>query len=302
MSEEKRVFQLLGETTASIYPLARDVMRPLFEEHFSEQRLYGSTFLAFQLQPQALTKELLLKRNPYINPRERTEVLSDAAKIGYLVQDGENFTISDQGKAIITDIHDKFYKTITQFDYFPADKRKSLAGILEVLVASAAHADLSGGKFCFDCSQKGHLPVRPGTLAHVDQLLDDMNSFRDDAHIAAWKPSGLDGHTMEVFTLVWNGAANTPEKLVEQLPYRSFQADDYQAALNKLVEKGWVSEGKDGYQVSDEGKKVRDQIEDATDANYFAPWNVLSKEDLQTLESTLTALIQANQSLLEDED
>jgi hypothetical protein len=38
MRDEKSVFQLFGETSASIYPLSRDVMRPLFEEYFYEQR------------------------------------------------------------------------------------------------------------------------------------------------------------------------------------------------------------------------------------------------------------------------
>ena len=302
MSEEKRVFQLLGETTASIYPLARDVMRPLFEEYFSEQRLYGSTFLAFQLQPQGLTKELLLRRNPYINPREREEVLIDATKIGYLLQDGEIFTISEKGKTVITDIHQKFYDTINQFDHFPADKMKSLASILEVLVNSVTKTALSDGLLCFDCSQKGHLPVDPGSLAHVDQLLDDLNAFRDDAHISAWKSTGLDGHTLEVLTMVWNADANSPDKLVERMPYRSYQVEDYQATLNKLEDKGWVKQGKDGFEVTDEGKKVRDQIEDATNANYFAPWSALTKDDLAILESTLTELIEANQALIGDEE
>jgi DNA-binding PadR family transcriptional regulator len=300
MSKEKMVFQLLGETTASIYPLARDVMRPLFEEHFSEQHLYGPTFLAFQLQPQAISKELLLRRNPYNNPADRKEILAEAAKVGYLVQEGENYLISEKGKATITDVHQSFYAHVNQIDHFPAEKMKALADLLEVLVKSVAKTKLSDGLFCFDCSHNGHPPVDPGTLAHVDQLLDDLNAFRDDAHIAAWKSTGLDGHTLEVLTLVWNEQASTADQLVELLPYRSFLLNDYQSTLEKLEKKGWIVKGTEGFIASDEGKKIRDQIEDATDTNYFTPWNALTENDLAALENYLTELIEANQALIED--
>ena len=84
MRDEKSVFQLFGETSASIYPLSRDVMRPLFEEYFSEQRFYQPLFLAYNLGPEPISADLFQLRNPYANPDSVQEILKDAAAAGYL--------------------------------------------------------------------------------------------------------------------------------------------------------------------------------------------------------------------------
>ena len=52
MRGEKKIYQLLGETSASIFPLAQEIMGPLFEKYFSEQRFYQPTFLAYRLSPE----------------------------------------------------------------------------------------------------------------------------------------------------------------------------------------------------------------------------------------------------------
>jgi len=116
--------------------------------------------------------------------------------------------------------HGVFYDHINKVNRFPVEKLKELAGLLEKLVAACTKADFSSGVHCLNISHNGHPQMEPGSLAQIDQHLDDLNAFRDDAHIAAWTPTGVDGHTWEVLSFVWNGEANTAEKLVEQLPYR----------------------------------------------------------------------------------
>ncbi len=301
MSDQKKVFQLLGDATAAIYPLARDIMRPLFEKHFSEQRLYGPTFLAFQRHPEPITAALMETRNPYNNPEDREEILEDATEAGFLVKKGGSYAISDKGSKIIAEIHQAFYTHVNQVNAFPAAKTAQLAGLLEILVKAVAGSGSSSVLFCFNCSHQGHPEVEPGTLARIDQLLDDLNAFRDDAHVAAWKDQGITGPTLEVLTLVWNGEANNPEKLVERLPYRSFQAGDYQAALDELAAKGWIEKIDQGYQVTAAGKQFRDGIENATDQIYYEPWGALTDEQLAQLGSLLQELINANQPLIEDE-
>ena len=85
MSEQRRVFQLLGETSGSIFPLARDIMQAHFEEHFTEQRFYQPTFMAYNVSPNPVSVDLFCKRTPYINPPAVEEILAGAAEGGYLV-------------------------------------------------------------------------------------------------------------------------------------------------------------------------------------------------------------------------
>ena len=300
MRDQSQVFQLLGETTGSIFPLARDVMGPLFEEYFSEQRFYQPVFIAYQLSPKTLTETLYRKRAPYNNPQAICENLADAAKAGYL--EGEKsggYRISAKGKNAIESVHKKFYDHINGVNQMSADKLRALADLLRKLVESAGRAEFSSGVFNLELVQGGHPEVERGTLAEVDQLLDDLNAFRDDAHIAAWIPTGVSGHVWEVLTFIWNGEAKSAAELVEQLPYRSFLEDEFLEALDTLAQLGWIIEKGSGYQAAPEGRRLRQEVEEITNQNYFGPWQVLSAEELDQLGQLLAELKTTNHKIAE---
>ncbi len=299
MSVRDQVFQLLGETTGSIFPIAREIMTPLFEEYFSEQRFYQPTFIAYQFSPEKLTEAIYQKRAPYNNPEKIRENLEDAAQAGYLEKEGEGeYQISKKGKNAIDFVHDQFYGHINRVNQYPSDKLQTLAGLLGALVENAARAELNSGILSLELVQGGHPEVEPGTLAEVDQLLDDLNAFRDDAHIAAWSPTGVTGQVWEALTFLWNGQASTAEELVEKLPYRNYTVEEYQKALDKLVGLGWAETGDEGYHLTESGKKIRDKAEQDTNEFYFNPWKVLSEEELGTLKGLLAELKDTNLKLL----
>lgn len=298
MRDKQQVFQLLGETTGSIFPLAREIMQPLFEENFSEQRFYQPTFLAYQLQPEVLTEAIYFKRVPYTNPDAIRENLADAAAAGYLDQgQAGEYTVSQQGRDAINLVHKRFYDHINGVNQFPGEKLQELAALLGALVGAAGKADLSSGVLSLELVRDGHPEVEPGTLAAVDQLLDDMNAFRDDAHIAAWTPTGAGGKAWEALTLIWNGEASTAEQLAEKLPYRSYTAEDYQAALDQLASQGWIEAGEEVFILTDAGREVRDKAEEDTNAFYFDPWKALSDQELDRLGGLLSELKETNLKL-----
>ena len=301
MRDERKVFDLIGETSASIYPLAQDIMGSQFEKHFSEQRFYGPTFLAAQIAPKSISVNLYSKRNPYAQPEGFKKTLADAAETGYLEPDGKGgYVVSEKGANTIQTVHEAFYDHINKINRLSGDKLKVLAELLDKLVSACTKADLPNGMLCLDISHYGHPKVEPASLAQVDQHLDDMNAFRDDAHISAWTPVDVDGHTWEVFTFVWNGEANTVEKLVERLPYRTYLAEDYTATLNDLTERGWIEPGADGYQVTAQGKQLRNETEAATDENFFGPWKILTDDEVTRLGELLTELKEINLMIAEE--
>lgn len=75
MRDEQKVWNLMGETSASIFPLAQNIMAAQFEKHFSEQRFYQPTFTASNLAPKPISAVLLGKRNPYANPAHVEKLL-----------------------------------------------------------------------------------------------------------------------------------------------------------------------------------------------------------------------------------
>lgn len=299
MRNKRKVFELMGETTASIFPLAQDIMGPQFEKHFTKQRFYGPTFLASQIAPKPISVDLMGKRNPYANPAGDEKNLADAAEAGYLDPDGKGgYVVSEKGANAIQTVHDAFYSHLNEVNQHFGNKLEELAALLAKLVDACTKADLSNGCLCLDISRNGHPKVESGSLAHVDQLLDDMNAFRDDAHISAWTPVGVDGHTWEVLGFVWGGETNTVEKLIEQLSYRTYLAEDYTATLNDLAERGWIEPGDDGYVVTKEGKKIRGDGEAITDTNYFAPWKALSDDEITRLGELLSGLKATNLKIM----
>lgn len=276
---------------------------PLFEKHFTEQRFYMPTFMASNTAPNPISVDLLSKRTPYGNSENYAKTLADAAEAGYLKADGTgSYVVSEKGANAIEESHTSFYAHINEISQFPADKMAKLATFLSKLVDSCAQTDFKTGRTAFDISNGGHPKVDVGTLAEVDQHLDDLNAFRDDAHIAAWTPSGVNGQVWETLSFVWNGEANTAEKLAERLPFRSYTTEDYAKALGDLEALGWVESGDDGYAVTAAGKKVREDGEAATNSNYFLPWSVLFNADLTEMEKLLTELKKVNESLLPKED
>ena len=301
MRDEHKVWQLMGETSASIYPLAQAVMRPQFEKYFTEQRFYPLTFTAAQLAPKPVSLDLLNKHNPYANPATTKALLADTAEAGYLDPDGAGgYVVSQKGADAIYTVHETFYNYINKINQFSSDKLKELDILLDKLVSACTKADFPGGTFRLDISHNGHPQVEPASLAKIDQHLDDMNAFRDDAHVAAWTPVGVDGHIWEVLTFIWRGEVNTTEKLVEQLPYRTYLAEDYTATLNELNERGWIEPGKDGYKITVTGKQIRDDAEEATDRNYFSPWQVLTDEEVDRLGELLSELKETNLKIAEE--
>ena len=300
MRDNKKVFQLIRETTTSIFPLAQDILGPQFEKHFPERRFYQPTFMAFNVSPKPISADLVCKRTPYTNPAVVNDFLAETAGAGYLEPDGnKGYLVSKKGAAAIESLNNSFYDHINQINQFPKAKLSELTVLLTKLVDAIRKADHLNDKVCFEISHVNHIQVKPGTLAEIDQHLDDLNAFRDDAHLAAWTPVGVSGQTWEALNFVWNGEANTAEKLAELLPYRNYQAEDYTQALEDLTELGWIEVNADGYVVTDKGKKIRDDAESATNSNYFNPWMVLSDDQVIQLGDLLTGLKNTNIALAE---
>jgi hypothetical protein len=79
--------------------------------------------------------------------------------------------------------------------------------------------------------------VMPGSVL-TGQYLTDLLRFRDDAHVAAWKPYGISGHAWEALTFLWRDQAHTAKALAEQLPFRGHSSETYAQALAGLADRG----------------------------------------------------------------
>jgi predicted transcriptional regulator len=165
-----------------------------------------------------------------------------------------------------------------------------LNNLLLQLVEAIVLAPEPGNKWSF-CYSRWTDPGRdtPASV-RTDQYLTDLYRFRDDAHIAAWKPYKVSGDAWEVLTLIWREEVKSPNELVEALSYRGRGAEDYVRILNELIDLGWVEITDQIYQVTAVGKKLRQEAEDRTDRIFFAPWESLNKDQINDLQNLLETL------------
>jgi hypothetical protein len=291
----------MSDTSGSIFPLAQDIMREQFEKYFTERRFYNPCLVASGLAPNPISAEVFSKRNPYGNPTGFEKLFVDAASAGYFDQDGNGgYLLSKKGLDAINSTNWTFYKHINQVKQLSTDKKAEMSDLLSKLVVAATQTELANGSFCMNISINGHPKVEADSLASIDQQIDDMFAFRDDSHISAWTPSSVDGHTWEVLSFVWNGEANTVEKLVERLPFRNYTAEDYTETLNNLTQRGWIVSSDDGYKITQEGKQVRENAETATDESFYTAWKSLSDDELIKLGDLLNELKEINQKIVEE--
>lgn len=110
-------------------------------------------------------------------------------------------------------------------------------------------------------------------LWHAQTLLRE---YRGDGHLAALLTAGLSG----IEALVTHAAtgAVTPEVLRST---RGWPKADWAAAVQRLEERGWLLEGS----LTEEGRRRREEIEEATDRMGMAPYTALGAEGCEELRS-----------------
>ena len=85
---------------------------------------------------------------------------------------------------------------------------------------------------------------------------DVVREHRGDSHIAAWINLDLDACEIGLLTDPWRGAP-----LKSWVRSRGWTDDELDAACDRLRSRGYL----DGDELTDAGRRLRDQIEDATD-------------------------------------
>jgi predicted transcriptional regulator len=244
--------------------------------------------------PNAVTPEHFTKRGPYGNPKAAHEQLEKMVSRGWLeVASRGQYALTDQGEELAKEIFSFAGDLYGSLEPLPDDDLERITALLDKVVESARSVPefeekwgLSWGAL-FD---RG--PSAPAAVRLRRRMLD-LFAFRDDAHIAAWKPYGVKGYVWETLTYVWQGDAGTAAELAEKLPYRNLDEETYAGALKELVAKGWIAEDEGKHVITKEGKALRQEAEDATDRYFDAAWVVLSDEEMGELKGLLEKLAEA---------
>jgi DNA-binding MarR family transcriptional regulator len=247
--------------------------------------------LAYGFRPEPITPEFVCKRTPYANPESFVSLMDGAAERGWLEALGEErYAVSAWGTEVIAGLLELGDQLFSALETLPDEDLERLIALLFTVVETARQLPEPAEKWALSWGAKFARGPDAPLMVRARRYMLDLLSYRDDVHTAAWQPYGASGQEWEAFTMVWRGDASTAAELAEKLPYRRYDEDAYGEALQNLVARGWITKEDGAYAATDEGKKLRQEAEDATDRYFDAAWVSLTETEMEEIKGLLGKL------------
>lgn len=246
--------------------------------------------LARGAAPDPFTLDTFHALAPYTNPTRQQVVLDDAVEAGFMTELEGAYQLTAVAHHLLDQAYATAHARIERAPTLDEDEMQRISRafgqILNATISAAEPAD-KRSLFASRWTDAGPTAV---PAVQLDQTITDLLRFRDDAHLAAWRPTGVDGRTWEAFTFIWRGDADTAAALAEKLAQRQYTATDYADALRLLEQKGWVIDAGGTYRLTEQGTAVRENAETETDRLFFIGWSEIDESDLQELGNLLAEL------------
>lgn len=299
MNQQEKL-QLVGETLAAFATLYTERVRAARDELGLPQNWF-LIWTAMEYEPDTISPRKAHKRTPYANLANLERIDRELAEQGILVDQGDQEyivepTMREKMKALIRVIE----SAVVGMDVLSFDELYRLETRL-ARVIEAALTSKTVDPYATRLNHNSNPSISAPSLSKIFQYLTDVGTWRDDAHVAAWLPLGIPGFEYEMFSFIWGGEKTDATAVYEDRgPARGYTIEDYQGAIESLIKRGWVEADptKAGhYRVTDTGRQLRDEIEVATDRNYFSPFEVLGAEAAEEVWESLLRLRDALREL-----
>lgn len=235
-------------------------------------------WIALELEPNAVDAAGFAIQNPYGAADSTLKQMAGLAESGYLKVVGENaYNLTEKGRQILGQAIDLIFNAGNDLDILPHDDAQALADTLGALVDHALTFDVIEKRDSIQRNNKSYPGDNAHPMARIFHFLTDVNAYRDDCHMATWRwKYDIDGPTWESLTLVWREDAQTPAEVLAKLPFRGYDEAVYDKAFAKLKSLGWIQKNGAGqYEVTAEGRAVREEAERLTDEYFMAPIQAL---------------------------
>lgn len=263
---------------------------PVFEEYSSRFDLtvqeMGILTAIPTFEPKPVSAEILNIRSPYTAPTLYQSILQRLSRAGMIepVNVGQ-YLMTHDGLEILKEVIGAAYTAMAGIQSLSITKMMDLASRLKELSDACLAAPDPPGVWCIQHVRR----MDPGSgapmMVRIDQFLSELRSFRDDAHLAAWRGYESNGHAWDILTYLWVARDGTLETVSQALKRRGNSAEQTQAAVDLLARKGWIKEEDSTLHITPVGSEIRKTAEAATDRFYLEPFKIFSETELeQTLD------------------
>jgi Helix-turn-helix family len=287
-----QIWEIMPSVSTGIYKATREALAPVIADLGLDKP--GMLFIlmrAKQFDPRPVSASAIDQLNPYFKPVRHARFLEEVAQAGFLesIGDGE-YSLTSSGRAALDRVNESFYLLLGALPVSSSERTADLERFLNRLVQASVGATEPTNKERLVLTYNTHPEKEYSDLARIDQHLDDLLAYRDDAHLAAWRSHGISPQAWEAFTLVWRAEAGNASELAEKLRFREYGEATYLDALQSLVSRGWLREVNGLYEVTESGKAVRQSAEDETNRIFFTPWKTLERQEINHFRSVLLTL------------
>lgn len=288
--ELAQLWELTRQTWTAIIGVYDPVFDRYLERNWLEPWSLGLLLAALTFEPEAVTAARLSVRGPYTSDELYRARLADLAGRGYLAEaEPGAYRLSQQGRSELEAVIQDGYQAMTAADPLDWKDGQQLVDLLLRLVRACLATPPPLDPWSISLSYK-LMPVAELRLPLIEQAITCLSSYRDDAHLAAWRPSGLSPTALESLTLLWREQAASLSELFERLAGRGQPLMEYSRAIEELRRRGYLSGPDDALRLTPAGHAFRQQVEQDTDRIFYAPWECLSAADRQRTATLLEKL------------
>lgn len=202
-------------------------------------------------------------------PESWMPMAAAARGAGLAEERGDRWYLTAKGRQVALALHRAAREHYGTLEPIRADELAELARLLDRAFKAAAKAPLPRPRIRtpFAFGYRGDEPAE-GSFAQLDAAIYGLWQVRDDAHLAAWRASGMTGPVVEVLTRIWRSEAADETALIELLTHQ--RPDDVREAIAALRAGGRVETAT--LRATKRGAADREAIENETDRLFFAPW------------------------------
>ncbi|MBI5928632.1 MAG: hypothetical protein HY862_04945 [Chloroflexi bacterium] len=294
-------FQLINDLLTTFSAIYIPKARP-FREEIGLPPNWFLLWVALEYEPDTISPRKAHIRTPYANLANLERIDRELAEQGLLVDQGnQEYLVEPVMRAKLKQMILTIETTVAAVDVLTPAELYTLEIRLAKVVQGALNSPYAE-PYAIRLNNHSNPSISAPSILKIFQYLTDLSAWRDDAHVAAFKPYNVTGIEWECFSFAWRGEKNTPAAVFEDRGQaRGYTVEDYAATFESLVKKGWLeadptAEG--AYRATEQGRKIREEAEVITDRNYFVPFEALGAEAAEEVWESLLHLHTAVKGLV----
>lgn len=233
-------------------------------------------------EPGPVSSRLLNISAPYTSPEyyRRTLDTLNQNKMLYTAGGGD-YRLTERGLATIKETLNAMYSILAGVQPLPITQMMDLGSRLKDLADACARAPDPPGTWCMRHKRRLDPGSRAPMMARIEQFINELRAYRDDAHIASWRGYKVNGHAWDVLTYLWVENNTSILSINQALSQRGNPIDETLAAVGSLIKKGWVCQSGNGVRITEYGRDIRQIAEDTTDRYFHLPFRSIPEPELE---------------------